>query len=149
MKLEKEISQSNFKSEYHKAAINLVFTYNWSVYHYDKYFKNQELTPQQFNALRILRGQYPKPCNLKLVKERMLDRMSDVSRIIDKLSRKGYVERTECSKDRRNVDIIISQKGLEILAELDFIDDEFKKTFGKLNEKEIRQLNDLLDKLRG
>ncbi|MBC7863058.1 MAG: MarR family transcriptional regulator, partial [Bacteroidia bacterium] len=140
MKLEKAIAQQSFKNEYQKAAINLFFTANWAMFHTEKHFKNKELTSQQFNTLRILRGQYPKPCNLKLIKERMLDRMSDVSRIVDKLAKKGYLERTECPNDRRNVDILISEKGLATLAELDFIDEEVKKNFGSLNEKEIKLL---------
>ena len=127
----------------------MIFTYNWLVYKYDQYFKEHDITQQQYNVLRILRGQYPQKCNLKLVKERMLDRMSDVSRIVDKLCKKAYIERTECPKDRRNVDLLISQKGLDLLSKLDYIDDEFKKVLSNLNEKEVKQLNELLDKVRG
>lgn len=149
MELEKEIYQRSFKDAYHKAAINLIFTYNWLMYQHHQNFKKYDITTQQFNVLRILRGQYPAKCNLKLIKERMLDRMSDVSRIVDKLARKGYLERTECPNDRRNIDIIITQKGLDMLAQMDHLDDVFKDMFSHLDDKEIRQLNELLDKLRG
>lgn len=97
--------------------------------------------------MRILRGQYPKPCNLKLIKERILDRMSDASRIVDKLIAKGFVERKECKADRRHVDILITKKGLEMLASLDHVDDSFKDLFKNLSNEEVDKLNELLDKL--
>lgn len=149
VKLEDEIQQRKFKSEFHKLAINIFYTYNWLSYKNQQKFKNADITVQQFNVLRILRGQYPKACNLKLVKERMLDRMSDASRIVDKLKAKGFLERHECPNDRRNVDLLITEKGLELLKEMDHIDDEFKTIFKNLNASELKQLNDLLDKARG
>lgn len=112
-------------------------------------FKNEDITPQQYNVLRILRGQHPEPCNLKLVKERMLDRMSDASRIVDKLKTKGFVERCECPNDRRNVDLLITDKGLELLKTLDHVDEEFKTVFKNITVAEAKELNDLLDKARG
>ncbi|MGZ3931184.1 MAG: MarR family winged helix-turn-helix transcriptional regulator [Bacteroidia bacterium] len=148
MKLEDEIQQKKFKSEYQKLAVNLSYTYNWYSYKNHEHFKNFDVTPQQFNVLRILRGQYPNPCNLKLIKERMLDRVSDASRIIDKLKNKELVQRRECADDRRNVDLLITAKGLELLKSLDFIDEEHKNTFRNLSLAEIKILNDLLDKLR-
>jgi DNA-binding MarR family transcriptional regulator len=148
MKLEDEIQQKKFKSEYQKLAVNLSYTYNWYSYRNHVHFKNFDVTPQQYNVLRILRGQYPNTCNLKLIKDRMLDRMSDASRIIDKLKNKDLVQRHECPNDRRNVDLLITQKGLELLKSLDFIDEEHKNTFSNLSLVEIKHLNDLLDKLR-
>lgn len=149
MKLEDEIQQKKFRSEYHKLGINLIYTFNWFSYHSQTKFKDKDITMQQYNVLRILRGQYPKPCNIKLIKERMLDRMSDASRIVDKLYRKGFLERKECPDDRRNVDVIISEKGLELLKSLDYIDDENKQILKNLTIAEIKQLNELLDKARG
>lgn len=149
MKLEDEIQQKKFKNEYQKLAINIAYSYNWIGYTNHSKFKNEDITTQQFNVLRILRGQYPKPCNLKLVKDRMLDRMSDASRIVDKLKAKGFLERHECPNDRRNVDLLITEKGLELLKKLDYIDDEFKTIFKNLSVAEVKQLNDLLDKARG
>lgn len=103
---------------------------------------------QQFNVLRILRGQHPNYCNLKLIKERMLDPMSDASRIVDKLVTKGLVERHICPSDRRNVNILISKQGLKLLEKLDLIDEQAKEIFKSLSEKKIEQLNNLLDELR-
>lgn len=148
MKLEDEIKQRDFKTPQQKLAINLLYTVNWLNSKYADNFKSTDITPQQFNVLRILRGQYPKPCNLKLIKERMLDKMSDASRITDKLLNKGLIERQVCPDDRRAVNILISKKGLDTLKSLDFIDEESAKYFEKLNAKEVSQLNELLDKLR-
>lgn len=148
MKLEDEIKQSHFKSPQQKLVINLLYTVNWLNTKFASNFRNTDITMQQFNVLRILRGQYPKHCNLKLIKERMLDKMSDASRITDKLLSKELIERQVCPDDRRQVNIIISKKGLSLLKELDFIDDESLKYFQQLNQKEIQLLNDLLDKIR-
>jgi DNA-binding MarR family transcriptional regulator len=149
MKLEDEISQDKFRNEYHKAAVNIIFTYGWVHAYQEKIFKPNGITMQQFNILRILRGQHPKPANIKLIRERMLDRMSDCSRIVEKLRVKGLIKRTICPVDRRHVDVIITKKGLDLLAQLDPISEEVDKYFWNLNEEEASQLNDLLDKLRG
>lgn len=149
VRLEDEIQQKKFKSEQHKLAINIFYTFNWLNYKNQQTFKSGDITPQQFNVLRILRGQHPEPCNLKLVKDRMLDRMSDASRIVDKLKAKGLLERRECPNDRRNVDLLITDKGLELLKSLDYVDDEFKTIFKNLTTLELKELNDLLDKARG
>jgi DNA-binding MarR family transcriptional regulator len=148
MKLEDEIQQRTFKSPHQKLAINLIYTANWLNGIYASYFKNANITLQQFNVLRILRGQHPDYCNLKLIKDRMLDRMSDASRIVDKLVAKGLVERRECPSDRRQIHIIITQEGLNVLSSLDFIDEEVKMISKNLSEKDVETLNDLLDKLR-
>ncbi len=149
MKLEDEIGQKKFKSDNHKLMVNMIYSTNWMNAKYTGYFENHEITIQQYNVLRILRGQFPKPCNVKLIKERMLDRMSDASRIVDKLFRKNLVERKECLGDRRNVDVLITEKGLQILNELDYVDDSCKDIFKPLTKQEIKTLNNLLDKLRG
>ena len=149
MKLEDEISQKKFRNEYHKAAVNLLFTFSWLRSYQEKIFKPRGITGQQFNILRILRGQHPKPANIKLIRERMLDRMSDCSRIVEKLRAKGLIERNICPADRRHVDVIITNKGLDLLSKLDLINEESDKFLSNLDEKEISQLNRLLDKLRG
>ena len=149
MLLEEEIQQKNFKSPHQKLAVNLLYTTNWLSNHYDSFFRGKDLTTQQYNVLRILRGQYPTPCTLKLVKERMLDRMSDASRIIDKLVMKDYVIRNQCPGDRRSVNLLISDKGLAVLKELDFIDDATREIFKHLPSEKIELLNELLDALRG
>ena len=149
MLLEDEIQQKSFKSPQQKLAVNILYTNNWLSNHYDKFFKGLDLTTQQYNVLRILRGQYPKPCSLKCVKERMLDKMSDASRIIDKLVTKGYAHRNECPNDRRSVNLIIAESGLHLLKQLDFIDEATKDIFKNLSTTQIKLLNKLLDDLRG
>lgn len=148
MKLEDEIQQKKFKSETQKLVINLTYTQNWLNAHYSAMFRTSDITMQQFNVLRILRGQYPNPCSVKLIKERMLDRMSDASRIVDKLKSKGLLDRRECPMDRRSVDILITEQGLQLLASMDSIDENFKQVFKTLTEEEMQTLNHLLDKLR-
>ncbi len=148
LKLEDEIQQKKFKSETQKLVINLTYTHNWLNAHYSAMFRSSDITMQQFNVLRILRGQYPNPCSVKLIKERMLDRMSDASRIVDKLKAKGLVDRRECPVDRRSVDILITDKGLELLKSMDSIDENFKNVFKTLTDEEMKTLNHLLDKLR-
>ncbi len=149
MLLEDEIQQNSFKTPQQKLAVNLLYTTNWLSSHYEKFFKGFDLTTQQYNVLRILRGQYPNPCSLKCIKERMLDKMSDTSRILDKLVTKGYAIRNECPNDRRSVNIVITESGLALLKDLDFIDDATKDIFKNLSIEQIKILNELLDNLRG
>ena len=148
MKLEEEIQQKKFKSETQKLAINLIYTTNWLNSQYSSFFKNSDITLQQYNVLRILRGQHPNPCSIKLIKERMLDRMSDASRIVDKLKAKNLLIRKECPMDRRSVDVVITDKGLDLLKTLDTIDEDYKEIFNSLTKEEMVMLNTLLDKLR-
>jgi DNA-binding MarR family transcriptional regulator len=148
MSLEEKIKQTKFKSPEHKLGLNLLFSSHQIQYLLHQNFRDKEITHQQYNVLRILRGQYPNPCNLKLIKERMLDPMSDASRIIDKLIKKEFVQRKESKKDRRNVDLLISNKGLKLLESLDYLDDTFKDLFDKLSAEEVEQLNNLFDKMQ-
>jgi len=149
MKLESEIQQSSFKSEHQKLVVNLVYTGSWVNVKNSKMLKSYKLTVQQFNILRILRGQYPKPATVNLLIERMLDKMSNASRIVDKLITKNLVDRKICPADRRRVDVIITEKGLKLLEKMDSIADEWESHFQNLSLKEAKQLNFLLDKLRG
>jgi DNA-binding MarR family transcriptional regulator len=148
MRLEDEIAQKKFKSDYEKAAVNMIYSYNWLMDYQVKRLKPHGITLQQFNILRILRGQHPNPATIKLIKERMLDKMSDASRIVEKLRIKGLADRKVCPNDRRNVDVCITQKGLELLAKLDANEKELEEKMGNLCCEEIAQLNQLLDKLR-
>jgi DNA-binding MarR family transcriptional regulator len=148
LKLEDEIQQKKFKSLEQKLMLNLLYTTNWLQAKNDSYFKDSDITIQQYNVLRILRGQYPNPCSIKLIKERMLDRMSDASRIVDKLNNKKLLIRKECPNDRRSVDVIITDAGLDLLKSLDHVDEKSKELFKHLTPSEIDILNSLLDKLR-
>jgi len=149
MKLEDEIKQSSFRNEYHKLAVNIIYTHSWLMSKIYELLDEYDLTPQQFNLLRILRGQYPHPASITLLKERMLDKMSDASRLVERLLSKGLVERKICPKDRRKVDVIISKKGLKVLDKIDKTNDEMDRYLKNLTTKEAEQLNYLLDKLRG
>ena len=148
MKIEDEIQQKKFKDDYQKLVVNLLYTSNWMNAQFELLFKNSGITLQQYNVLRILRGQHPKPSSIKLIKERMLDRMSDASRIVDKLVLKNLVIRNQCSNDRRSVDVVISEAGLNLLTAMDVLDEKTKEILKSLSKTEIIALNDLLDKLR-
>jgi len=147
MKLEEEIAQQKFAGEQQKAMINLLFTYHWAVSKMKSDFKPYDITMQQFNILRILRGQMPNPCTVNILKERMLDKMCDASRMVDRLLQKGFIERCVNKKDRRAVDIKISSQGLDLLAQFDAITDP-NKLFSALTDHEAKTLNQLLDKVR-
>ncbi len=149
MELEKELQQRQFKDEYSKLAVNIIYTGNWLAYQDAKLFKRFGLTNQQYNVLRILKGQYPQPASVNLLRERMLDKMSNASRIVDKLVQKGLVERKTCSSDRRAVDVKITTAGIKILDEIAPALKEARHRLQTRSESEARQLNQLLDKLRG
>jgi len=150
MKLEKEIKQNTpFKNEFAKLAVNILYTHGWLVNSYSNFLKKYSITTAQYNILRILRGQHPNPASISLLKDRMLDKMSDTSRLVDRLIIKELVERKICPNDRRKAEVIITEKGLKLLKELDIIEENHKTTFAQLSEKEVKTLNDLLDKLRG
>jgi Transcriptional regulators len=149
MKIEEEIQTNKFRNERHKATVNIVFTSNWITHILEKRANAEHITLQQFNVLRILRGQHPNPVTNSIVKERMLDKMPDVSRIIDRLVTKELVSRCRCSSDRRAVDVKITQKGLDTLAELEDRMLMMDVLQDNITEEECKQLNQLLDKLRG
>jgi DNA-binding MarR family transcriptional regulator len=149
MKIEDEIQQRTFQSEYHKLHINLVFTANWLQFRQSVAFKEFGLTLPQFNVLRILRGQHPKPATVNLLIERMLDKTSNASRIVDKLEAKALVTRTVCPSNRRAVDILITEAGLALLQRMDAVVSDATLGLQNLTEQEAAQLNALLDKLRG
>ncbi len=146
--LEDEIKQKVFKSVYHKLMINVIFTGNWLQSQHARVLKQYSLSTQQFNILRILRGQHPKPATVNLLQERMLDKMSNASRLVEKLRQKELLERHTCPNDRRAVDIIITEKGLTLLKKIDEEQGQAGDSFDNLSEEEAAQLNDLLDKLR-
>lgn len=149
MKIEKEIYQENFRSKHHKSAVNVIYTFNWLYEKTMDLLRPFGLTIQQFNILRIIRGQHPKPATIKMLKERMMDKMSDASRLVEKLRLKGLVDRKTCDKDRRNVDVLITEKGLTLLKDIDAHEKEFDKLISNLSFEEMDQLNFLLDKMRG
>ena len=148
MKLEEEIKQSKFRNEYHKLGVNIIYTANWISLLHTQRCKQFDITPEQFNILRILRGQHPKAATVNLLIERMLNKMSNASRLVEKLRKKGLVEREISKDDRRACDVAITKKGLDLLAELDKTEKEWNKMISHLSETEASTLNRLLDKMR-
>ena len=148
MKLEEAIKQKSFKSERQKLNLNFIYTYSWIINQQKGYYEEHELTMQQYNVLRILRGNYPEPYSTHMIRDRMLDKMSDVSRIVDRLCRKALVLSTQCTTDKRLVDVVITDDGLKLLEKMDKTISEQAKMFDNLSLEEQIQLNGLLDKIR-
>jgi DNA-binding MarR family transcriptional regulator len=147
MTLEKDINQQVFRSEYQKAIINLIYTFNWVNEKINKRFEPFDITQQQFNILRILRGA-GQPLSTLQIRQRMLDKMSDTSRIVDRLVKKGMVKKTICREDRRLVDILLSDKGKKLLQSMDGMNEEMESIFKYLSNEEAKILSVLLDKIR-
>lgn len=138
-----------FKSEFQRAMLNIIFTAYWLEDKGAENFKSYGISMQQYNVLRILRGQKGKPANLFLIQDRMIHKMSNATRLVEKLRLKGYVKRVTCEENRRKVEITITDKGLQLLDELEpKIRKSESDTFSSLTEKEAAQLGRLLDKLR-
>jgi DNA-binding MarR family transcriptional regulator len=148
MKIEDEIIQPKFRNAHQKAIINLIFTSNWLTSKQQEFLKPFGITGQQFNILRILRGQQSKSISGTAIKARMLDKNSDVSRLLDRLGAKGLIEKKTSPSDRRATDVLITQKGLEILDAIDKKQLEADAILF-LTEEEATQLSNLLDKSRG
>jgi len=150
MDIEKEIGQSvSFKSDLQRAAVNILYTASWLNMKNTETLKPFALTPQQFNVLRILRGQHPKPSTINLLMQGMLDKSINASRLVDRLLEKGFVTRETNRQDKRAVDVYISQKGLDVLETIDKTVGLLESHLDHLTESEARMLSDLLDKLRG
>jgi len=148
MGIDQDIQQAKFRNPHQKAAINLIYTLGWMRDKTKGFFDAEDITSQQFNILRILRGSYPQPLSTLQIRERMLEKMSDTSRIVDRLITKGLVKKITCKNDRRLVDVIITEKGKKLLERLDSKQDEMDGVLGKLSEKDANLLSDLLDKIR-
>ena len=148
MGIDKDIQQLTFRNPHQKAAINLIYTLGWMREKTNLIFEAEDITPQQFNILRILRGSFPQPLSTLQIRERMLEKMSDTSRIVDRLLTKGLVKKLTCKNDRRLVDIIISDKGKKLLERLDERQDEIDGVLSNLSKEDANILSDLLDKIR-
>lgn len=148
MGIDQDILQTKFRNEHQKAIVNLLYTYNWVTERSKELFATEDITPQQFNILRILRGSHPQPLSTLQIRERMLDKMSDTSRIVDRLIAKGLVKKGICKDDRRLVDVMITDKGKRLLERLDIRQDEIDNIIGNLTKKEASTLSELLDKIR-
>ena len=149
MKIEAAIKQSKFRNDIQKAVVNLTYTGSWLNARQENFFKPFGVTPAQFNILRILRGQAGNPITGQEIKARMLERNSDVSRLLNRLEKKKLICRNPCPNDLRATNISITSSGLSALQEIDSRIDKAEKTLIKLSRKEARLLSDLLDKARG
>ncbi len=147
MGLEKDINQKHFRNEWQKAMINLTFTHNWLSEKFKTFLDRFDLTSQQFNILRILRGA-AEPLSTLQIRERMLDKMSDTSRIVDRLILKGFVKKSTCNHDKRLVDVVITEAGLQVLSRIDEVSGEMDSIIMCLEEAEAAEINRLLDKMR-
>jgi DNA-binding MarR family transcriptional regulator len=148
-KIEEAIKQSEFKDSYNKVVVNLLYTHSYLVSFQTAVLKPMDLSPEQYNVLRILRGQQGKPATIAAIQERMLNNMSNASRLVDKLKAKQLVKREECPLNRRQVDVVITEKGLALLELLEPQINAINKNAIHLEDQELDLLNRLLDKLRG
>jgi DNA-binding MarR family transcriptional regulator len=148
MGIEKDINQQHFQSEAQKAMINLMYTHSWVTERIKEILAEESITMQQFNILRILRGSDPMPLSTLSIRERMLDKMSDTSRIVDRLLAKGLVDKKTCATDKRLVDVYITSEGKKLLEKLDHKSDAMNAIASKLSNNELEKLNELLDLLR-
>jgi len=148
MEIEKAIHQKQFRNAHHKAVVNILYTAGWLTLLQTQLLRKHGISPQQYNVLRILRGKYPEPATVAYIQDRMLDKMSNASRLVDKLVLKLLVERKPCLQDRRQVDIFITEGGLSLLSDIDIEMGSDEMQFSKLSSDEANMLSHLLDKLR-
>ncbi|MBR9921956.1 MAG: MarR family transcriptional regulator [Bacteroidetes bacterium] len=150
MRIEEAIKQREFVHTHHKAHINILFTAAWLNQFTSSSLKPLGITVQQFNILRILRGRKGEPSTVKLLTERMIDKMSNASRLVDKLVKKGLVERKTCEVDRRRVDVFITDAGLDLLEQASTaVEQEIQKRMvDKITDEEAKEMNRILDKIR-
>ena len=144
--IEQVIQQKQFQNAQQKATLGLIIAGNSLVAKHNSFVKQNDITIQQYNVLRILRGNYPNPCTILTIKERMIDRKSDVSRIVERLRKSGLIVRNACAEDRRAVDVVISEKGLALLNQLD---PGIKKLMqlGDLTDEEANLLSSLIERI--
>lgn len=146
--LSDEIKQTKFINSYQKMAINIMYTSGWIKRKLQKALKPYGITHAQFNVLRILNGRSPNPCNPSEITEVMIEKMSDVTRLLDRLKSKGLVDRCICEHNRRKVDVYITEDGKKLLQEIDPIMTKNRENYEALSPEEAEQLSKLLDKLR-
>jgi DNA-binding MarR family transcriptional regulator len=147
MGIEKDIQQTSFRNEHQKLGINIMYTANWLNEKIASILSQEDITQQQYNILRILRGA-DKPLSTLQIRARMLDKMSDTSRIVDRLVAKELVEKNTCPTDKRLVDVTLTKKGLAILEKLDQLNHHLDSLMKGISEKEASTMNQLLDQLR-
>ena len=149
MKIEEIIKSNSPLSIEKRTVLNIMFTQNVIADAFNEILKSFDLSVEQFNVLRILRGQKGKPANMCVIQERMIAKTSNTTRLVDKLLLKGLVNREVCEQNRRKMEITITEKGLKLLAELDPKIEAHEALFAhNLSSEELENLNDLLEKYR-
>lgn len=148
MGLEEDIKQVKFTNEHQKVIVNVLYTSSWLNNRSAAYFKKYNISPEQFNVLRILRGSHPNPMRLADIAERMIEKSSNCTRLVEKLRLKELVDRQLCESNRRQVDISITTKGLKTLSDIDEEYDQWLSIQNSISKAEAIELNRLLDKLR-
>ena len=143
-----EIKQNHFRNYKQEVAINILYTSSWLVNRQKDFFKSYGITNQQYNILSILRGQFPNKVSGTEIKARMLDKNSDVSRLLDRLILKNLISKTQCPNDKRAADIAISDEGMKLLSDIDKRIQDLDIIISSLSDKEAAQLSTLLDKVR-
>jgi len=149
MKIEKAIQQKRpFRNEYHRAAVNLIYSSNWIMEHHKEFFKKYGLTMKQYNVLRILKGAGV-PVSTSIIRERLVDKNADASRIVDRLAKKSLISKTVSSTDKRLVEVVLTEAARKLLATMAKKEEALEHVLHHLTEQEAQQLNVLLDKMRG
>ena len=148
MRIEDAIQVDSFPSVYQKVSINLIYTMTWADVRLQEFFGEFNLTSSQYNVLRILRGQHPKPVSTALIRDRMIHRNAGVSRLVDRLAEKGFLTKSTCETDRRLVDVVITEAGLGVLKQMDDRRARIDEIYANLSAEEAEELSRLLDKIR-
>ena len=148
MKIEEEIKQRKFVSVRQKAHLNILFTANWLVDKTKEVLKSFDITHQQYNVLRILKGRFPESSASNEIKEVMIDKGPDLTRLTDRLISKEYVTRRECEENRRKLDITITKKGLGLIKKIEPLLKKQLIDQAKITNKEAEELSRILDKMR-
>ncbi|MBL0332485.1 MAG: winged helix-turn-helix transcriptional regulator [Chlorobiota bacterium] len=149
MRIEDEIKQTKpFRSEEQKAGINLMFTSNWYLSKKKKFFEKYNITSQQYNVLRILKGVYPSVVSTCVIMDRMIDKYSDASRIVERLFTKKLIDKNVNLNDKRLVDVKINSIGILLIVTIEKDINQLDNFMSSLNQEELILLNKLLDKLR-
>ncbi len=141
--------ETKFRNDFHKLSVNIMQAHSWLTARHAEIYKKYNLTAPQYNVLRILRDTHPDPVMVNLLKERMMDKMSDASRLVERLRVKGFLDRQVSRKDRRKADVIITQKGLDLLTEMEDSESEFDKVLGNLTKDEVKKMNGFIEKMIG
>lgn len=149
MGIEQDLKQEKFSDEYEKMVVNILFTGSWLANLNATRLKPFGITPEQYNVLRILRGSHPKPMMLADITCRMIDRNSNATRLVEKLRQKNLVNREVCESNRRQVDISVTGAGLDVLGKIDEGRDNWLDNLKAIPKAEVKELNNMLDKLRG